>query len=98
MFAVSKKLIPWSSALCMMRVDAAASVCPPNIIVPRHTGETFTPAKPRLRYCMVYSHGTTRLEQRLSATNSFGFNAVRSMLFQTAEDAKNAEACDYLHL
>src|SRR5438128_1601705 len=52
MFAVSRKLIPRSSALCIMRVDSAASVCPPNIIVPRQTGETFTPAEPRLRYLL----------------------------------------------
>ena len=31
----------------MMRIESASSVGPPNIIVPRQSGETFTPAFPK---------------------------------------------------
>jgi hypothetical protein len=36
-----------------MRIESASLVWLPNIIVPRHSGETLTPALPKLRYCMM---------------------------------------------
>src|SRR5258707_281154 len=53
------KLTPWSLALAAMRVAVASSVGPPNIIVPRQSGETFTPLFPRLR-CFMNCPGTLR--------------------------------------
>src|SRR5258708_15041063 len=46
------KLMPASCDRVMMRSDVAASVGPPNVIVPRHSGETLSPLRPRLRYSM----------------------------------------------
>src|SRR5436305_10857542 len=45
------KLIPASSARGIMRMQSSWSVLPqaPNIIVPRHSGLTFTPVRPRVR-------------------------------------------------
>src|ERR1700731_2854111 len=51
--AVSMKLTPASRAKATMRSDAAASVGPPNVIVPRHSGETLSPLRPRLRDSMA---------------------------------------------
>src|SRR4051812_40278921 len=48
------KLIPASCAFAMIRFDAASSVGPPNIMVPRQIGETFRPLRPSWRYCMGY--------------------------------------------
>src|SRR5690348_11506442 len=44
------KLRPDSRARSMMVRESASSVRPPNIIVPRHKGETFRPDRPRLTY------------------------------------------------
>src|ERR1051325_3568403 len=44
------KLTPASRALAMMRCAVGSSVAPPNIMVPRQSGETFRPLRPRLRY------------------------------------------------
>src|SRR3954452_21683129 len=49
------KLIPASRAPAMMRPDVGSSVWPPNIIVPRQSGETFRPDRPSLRYSMALS-------------------------------------------
>src|SRR5215204_483990 len=46
------KFTPASRALATMRRAVASSVGPPNIIVPRHSGEIFSPLRPRFRYCM----------------------------------------------
>src|SRR3954454_7047660 len=48
------KLMPASSAAWMMRMDSAWSVLPqaPNIIVPRQSGETWTPVRPSGRCSM----------------------------------------------
>src|ERR1051326_7805218 len=46
------KLTPCSRARATMRADAISSVAPPNIIVPRHSGETFRPLTPSRRYSM----------------------------------------------
>src|SRR5665213_3138043 len=46
------KLTPASRALATIRVEAASSVGPPNIMVPRQIGEIFRPLRPRWRYCM----------------------------------------------
>ena len=43
------KLMPWSLAVAVMRVAVAGSVAPPNIMVPRQSGETFRPERPRGR-------------------------------------------------
>jgi hypothetical protein len=44
------KLIPASRARAMIRAEWASSVGPPNIIVPRQSGETLRPLRPSLRY------------------------------------------------
>ena len=41
------KLTPASNAASMMRLESAASVRSPNIIVPRQMGETSKPLLPR---------------------------------------------------
>src|SRR5882757_773057 len=46
------KLIPASRAFATIRAEAASSVGPPNIMVPRQIGETFRPLRPRWRYCI----------------------------------------------
>src|SRR3954451_6264644 len=58
------KLIPASSARWMMRIESSWSALPhaPNIIVPRHSGETRTPVRPNGRYsipvsCLVVASG-----------------------------------------
>jgi len=43
------KLTPASRALAMMRWAVGSSVAPPNIMVPRQSGETLSPLRPRLR-------------------------------------------------
>ena len=43
------KLMPASAAFAMMRPAVGSSVGPPNIIAPRHSGDTFTPLRPSLR-------------------------------------------------
>src|SRR3954468_6423183 len=49
------KLIPASSARWMMRIESSWSAFPhaPNIIVPRHSFETWTPARPKGRYSIL---------------------------------------------
>src|SRR5256714_12037032 len=49
------KLTPCSRAFAMMRRVVASSVGPPKFMVPRQSGETFTPLRPRLRYSIGYS-------------------------------------------
>src|SRR3954449_8000374 len=44
------KFTPWSLARSTIRCAVASSVGPPNIIVPRHNGETFSPLRPNPRY------------------------------------------------
>src|SRR5215208_3032030 len=46
--------MPASSAVWMIRVESSRSVLPqaPNIIVPRHSFDTWTPVRPRGRYSM----------------------------------------------
>src|SRR4051812_19769598 len=53
--ALSTKLIPASSARWMMRIESSWSGLPqaPNIIVPRQSGETWTPVRPSGRYSIV---------------------------------------------
>ena len=46
--AVSMKFTPASRAEATIRPASAASVRSPNIIVPRHSGDTMTPLLPRL--------------------------------------------------
>ena len=59
---MSTKLIPASNARWMMRIESSWSVLPqaPNIIVPRHSFETWTPVRPSGRYSMVVSWGCRR--------------------------------------
>src|ERR1039458_512797 len=45
----------------MMRAAVASSVTPPNIMAPRHNGDTFSPLCPRLRYSMLPCSRTRRL-------------------------------------
>src|SRR5438093_12854903 len=44
----------------MMRRESRSSVGPPNIIVPRQSGETLTPARPRFRYSIPASRRSAR--------------------------------------
>src|SRR6516164_4975203 len=44
------KLTPASRALAMMRCAVGSSAAPPNIMVPRQRGDTFSPLRPRFRY------------------------------------------------
>jgi chromate transporter len=53
-----------------MRAAVVSSVAPPNIIVPRHSGETFTPLRPKERYSIP------RLLFPLSTLHQTGFNAA----------------------
>src|SRR5579871_6916765 len=46
------KFMPCSAPTAIIRSAPAWSVSLPKIIVPRHTGETFRPVRPNLRYCM----------------------------------------------
>src|SRR4051794_40413523 len=48
------KLTPCSFAFAIILPAVASSVGPPNIMVPRQSGETFTPDDPRLRCCMDF--------------------------------------------
>src|SRR3954454_21039536 len=47
------KFTPWSLARSTIRCAVASSVAPPNIIVPRHNGETFSPLRPNPRYSIL---------------------------------------------
>src|SRR5258708_22814099 len=49
------KFTPCSRARATMRDDVGSSVAPPNIIVPRHRGETFNPLTPSPRYSIARS-------------------------------------------
>jgi hypothetical protein len=51
--AVSMKFTPWSWARATMRAAVGSSAGPPNIILPRHSGETFSPLVPKERYSML---------------------------------------------
>src|SRR5688500_7859477 len=51
------KLTPASRAFATMRSAVASSVGPPNIIVPRQSGETFKPLRPSLRYSIRHPPG-----------------------------------------
>ena len=55
--AVSMKLMPASSAACVIRMQSSWSVLPhpPNIIAPRQNLLTLTPVRPSVRYSMVTS-------------------------------------------
>src|SRR5579872_644860 len=44
------KLIPCSRALATIRAAVASSVAPPNIMLPRHSGETRRPLRPKVEY------------------------------------------------
>src|SRR5688572_8226406 len=60
-FAVSMKLMPFSSAACTMAIESCSVVLRPNIIVPRHSGLTLTPVRPRLQYSMGVRAGVPAL-------------------------------------
>src|SRR6266545_3507717 len=53
MLAVSKKLIPTSSALSMIVKLSASAVCWPKFMVPRHSRLTLRPVRPRWVYFTV---------------------------------------------
>src|SRR5687767_12216553 len=50
--AVSKKLMPWSSAESMMPWASDSSACGPKFMVPRQSRETFRPERPKWVYCI----------------------------------------------
>ena len=65
------KFTPCSRALATMRPAVASSVAPPNVMVPRQSGETFTPLAPRLRYSMLsfpWNGAVSRVRLRLTLT------------------------------
>ena len=64
MSAVSKKLIPASSAASMMLWLVGSSVCQPKFIVPRARRLTFAPVRPRWAYCMSVSYVLTSASGR----------------------------------
>src|SRR3954466_8222053 len=47
------KLSSWSLARSTIRCAVASSVAPPNISLPRHNGETFSPLRPNPRYSIL---------------------------------------------
>src|SRR5215216_2018897 len=53
--AVSMKLIPASRARWMIRIDSFSSLLPqsPNIMAPRHSGLTYMPVRPRVRWSIA---------------------------------------------
>jgi hypothetical protein len=51
--AVSKKLMPYSSAASIIACASASLVNGPKFIVPRHSRETERPDRPRWVYCIV---------------------------------------------
>src|SRR5512135_2304835 len=51
-FAVSKKVMPCSSARSMIVKESSSEVSGPKFIVPRHSRETSRPARPRWVYLM----------------------------------------------
>src|SRR5580700_11283188 len=46
------KLTPCSRARATMRAAVGSSVAPPNIMLPRHSGDTRSPLRPNVRYSM----------------------------------------------
>src|ERR1700693_2133713 len=48
------KLNPGPAPGATIRAAVASSVAPPNIMVPRHSGETFSPLRPNDRYSMAH--------------------------------------------
>src|SRR6188768_852340 len=59
------KLIPASSARWMIRIESSWSVLPqaPNIIAPRHSGLTWTPVLPSVRYSIPRTYPSFVVEQ-----------------------------------
>src|ERR1700754_3690237 len=59
------KLIPASSARWMIRIESSWSWLPqaPNIMAPRHSGLTWTPVLPRLRYSIPRTYPAFVVEQ-----------------------------------
>src|SRR5262245_20891893 len=55
------KLTPASRACATMRCAVGSSVGPPKFMVPRHSGETFRPLRPSLRYSMRLLRPVPRL-------------------------------------
>ena len=64
------KLMPASSAAWIVAIDVSwsGSPQPPNIIAPRHSGLTWIPVRPRLRYSMG-SDCTPALGELMIASN-----------------------------
>src|SRR6188472_790646 len=80
------KLMPASSARWMVRIESSWSVLPqaPNIIAPRHSGLTWTPVLPSVRYSIPRTYPSFVVEQLpldLQATR------VRRELAGRADDA-----------
>src|SRR4051794_6304810 len=59
------KLIPASSARWMIRIESSWSVFPhaPNIMAPRHSGLTWTPVLPSMRYSIPRTYPSFVVEQ-----------------------------------
>src|SRR5262245_1008905 len=47
------KLTPCSRACATMRAAVGSSVAPPNIMLPRHSGDTRSPLRPNVRYSIA---------------------------------------------
>src|ERR1051326_1551607 len=74
------KFTPASRAWAMMRCAVGSSVAPPNIMVPRQSGDTFRPLRPRLRYSTRVSSVTVFRVERLGTNRSQVIPSVGDLL------------------
>ena len=56
------KLTPCSRARATMRAAVGSSVAPPNIMLPRHSGDTRSPLHPNVRYSIAQSPSIAGIE------------------------------------
>src|SRR5271154_4373518 len=87
------KLIPASRAACTMRTQSSWSGFPhaPNIIAPRHSGDTRMPVGPRVRRSIEVPSGRGRNEDGAAVVGQLGHRlehvaegAVRGLLLRGA--------------
>src|SRR3954453_20622948 len=81
------KLTPCSRARAMMRPLVASTVAPPNIIVPRQSGDTLSPLRPRLRYSTAPPLGFVQLIELLQSLDQRGHFANRDHVRPVARRA-----------
>src|SRR5581483_1064068 len=90
------KLTPASSAAWMMRIDSSWSLLPqaPNIIAPRHSLETETPVRPRMRCSIVLppvrrGGRGVRLHRGPASEQAQGFRVAGAGLGGAGEDRQS---------